>query len=141
MYKRTITYTDYNGNERTEDYYFNLSTSELTKKELTTPGGYGTYLQNVAKSGDITAILEAFNEIIDMSYGQKSDDGKRFVKSFDITDAFKQSPAYDEFIMSLIADPNAASDFINSVIPDVSRFNNQNGTNRELGIIDGGSSK
>lgn len=129
MYKQSITYTDYNGIERTEDFYFNLTAAELTKRELTTPGGWAAKLQAVADSKDVPAIINAFNDIIDMAYGVKSEDGRRFIKSKEITDEFKQTPAYDELIMSFLTDVNAAVEFVNGIVPDVSKYSSASDNN------------
>ena len=74
MFKKTITYLDYNGQERTEDFYFNLSKSEMIMLESTTPGGYVAMLQRIIDSKDNTALMKTFTDLIKMSYGVKSDD-------------------------------------------------------------------
>lgn len=122
MYKKTISYTDFDGNERTEDFYFNLTASELTKRELITPGGWSNQLEKISKSNDPAEIITAFNEIIDMAYGVKSDDGRSFKKSKQITDDFKQTAAYDELMMSFLTDTDSAVEFVNAIIPDVSKY-------------------
>ena len=120
MFKKTITYVDFDGVERTEDFYFNLSKSEVIKLELSYPGGFEKYIDTIVKSNDGAAIMKVFNDIIMMSYGEKSTDGKRFVKSKELSDAFAQTPAYDQIFIELCTDNNAAAAFVNGVMPTLS---------------------
>lgn len=117
MYKKTITYTDYFGVERTEDFYFNLSESELMQLQLSTQKGFYNEMQALVDSHDGPKIMDAFNQIILKAYGEKSDDGRRFIKSPEISKAFTETPAYDKFFMEIIEDPKAASEFINGIVP------------------------
>ena len=118
MLKKTITYTDYNGVERTEDFYFNLSRAELAEMQLMTEGGLAEKIQKISQSNDVPAITKIFKEIILKAYGEKSEDGKRFVKNAEIREAFEQTEAYSELFMAFMTDENAAADFINGLIPD-----------------------
>lgn len=118
MYKKTITYTDYFGVERTEDFYFNLTTSELMKLQLSTQQGFYNEMQTLIDSHDAPKIMDAFNKIIMMAYGEKSEDGRRFVKSPEISKAFTETPAYDKFFMELIEDSKTAAEFINGIAPN-----------------------
>ena len=117
MLKETITYTDYNGVERTEDHYFNLSKAELTEMQLSAHGGYGEMLQKIVDSKDVPAIIKIFKELILKSYGKKSDDGRRFIKSPELSLEFSQTEAFVELYMKLASDPDAAAKFANGVIP------------------------
>lgn len=117
MLKKTITYTDYDGNERTEDFYFNLTKAELMEMELSTEGGLEKKLNKIIASKDSTKIIETFKDIIVRSYGEKSDDGKRFVKNKEIADGFTQTEAYSELFMELASDADKAAEFINGIIP------------------------
>lgn len=117
MLKQTITYTNYNDEEVSEDYYFNLSKAELTQLEITTPGGYGGYLQRIAKEEDIQKIVPEFKEIILMCVGVKSEDGKFFRKSKQIRDDFEASEAYSELFVSLLQDPKKAAEFAAGIVP------------------------
>ena len=117
MLKKTITYTDYNGIERTEDFYFNISKSELTKLEVTTPGGYSGMIKKIVDAQDGGQIMKVFNELITMSYGVKSDDGKRFKKSQELSDEFVQTEAYDQLFMELATDAEKAAAFVSGVLP------------------------
>jgi hypothetical protein len=117
MLKKTITYTDYDGNERTEDFYFNLSKAELLKMELSASGGLEKFCQKIIAEHDNKKMVEFWEELILKAYGEKTLDGKRFMKSQEITDAFTQTEAYSELFMELAGDANKAADFIKGVIP------------------------
>ena len=121
MLKETITYIDYMGEERTEDCYFNLTQSELSKKELLTPGGYAALLQRIIDAKDIPALSANFIEFISDSYGQLSEDGRRFVKKPELTEEFMQTAAYDQLFMKLITDADYATKFINGVMPKANK--------------------
>ena len=116
MLKKTITYDSYDGVTYTEDFYFNLSRAELIKMECGVKGGLTKKLEEIAKSSDPTQIMPVFEDIILKSYGKKSDDGKRFIKSKELSDEFAQSEAYSELMVQLIQDEKAASDFVNGLI-------------------------
>ena len=117
MIKKTISYVDYDGNEREEDFYFNLSKAELTELQLGTSGGLQKMIENIVKTKDIPRIIEIFKKIILASYGEKSPDGRRFVKSKEITDNFTQTEAYSILFMELSTDADKAAEFIAGVIP------------------------
>ncbi|WP_300899401.1 hypothetical protein [Turicimonas muris] len=119
MFKDTVTYEDYNGNMRTETLYFNLSRAEVIQMEMSVNGGLGSFLENIVKSEDMPAIVEQFTKIIKMSYGVKSDDGKRFIKSDEISETFVQSEAFSEFFIKIISDENYAAKFVNGIMPKV----------------------
>lgn len=120
MIKKTMTYIDYNGEERTEDFYFNLSQAELMEMELSTTGGISEMIQNVIKAKDRPAIVKIFKDLVLQSYGEKSPDGKRFMKSKEISNGFAQTEAYSNLFMELATDEKAAADFVNGVVPNVS---------------------
>lgn len=132
MYKKTITYKDYNGDERTEDFYFNLSRAEVTEMELSTEGGLGATIERITKAKDIPAIVGIFKDLILRSYGQKSPDGKRFTKSKELSEEFSQTEAYSELFMELATDSNQASAFINGIMPVDSKM----AMNASLEIVD-----
>lgn len=117
MLKKTITYEDYDGVERTETFYFNLSESELTELELTHPGGFGDYVQRIVDAKDQAVIIKLFKKIIQMSYGVKSEDGRRFIKSEDISKEFMETEAYNKLFMELATDDVAGAEFVNGVMP------------------------
>lgn len=126
MLKKTITYKDYNDIERTEDFYFNLSTAELAEMELTTTGGYGEMLNKIIAAQDTPALIKIFKELILKAYGIKSDDGKRFMKSEELSTAFSQTEAYSVMFMELATDNDAAAKFVNGIIPANTGVTNNN---------------
>ena len=117
MLKKTITYTDYNGTERTEDHYFNLSKAELAEMEMGTAGGLAEMLNRIVAAQDAPAIMKVFKELILKAYGIKSADGKRFIKSEEISTEFVQTEAYSVLFMELITDADAIAAFINGIVP------------------------
>ena len=117
MLKKTVTYVDYNGMERTEDFYFNLSKAEVTEMELSVEGGFSKMLEEIVKSNDNARILELFKEMVLKAYGEKSADGRRFVKSKELAEAFSQTEAYSEIFMELALDEKAAAAFVNGIMP------------------------
>lgn len=117
MLKKRIKYTDYNGEEREEDFYFNLTKAEIIELELSTTGGLKNMIEKITDSKDMPQLIALFKRLIKMSYGEKSPDGKRFIKSDDLSDAFTQTEAYSELFMELATDDTAASDFVNGILP------------------------
>jgi hypothetical protein len=117
MLKKTITYEDFDGNQRTEDFYFNLNRSEMIEMDLSTPGGYEKQVNKIIAEQNHAKLVEYFKEMILKSYGEKDLEGKRFVKSDTISLAFSQTNAYDQLFIELATDANAAADFINGVLP------------------------
>lgn len=119
MIKQTIKYTDYDGNQREEDFYFNLTKAELMEMELSTDGGLQKKIERIVSSQDNKMIVEIFKDIIIKSYGVKSPDGKRFIKNDEVRDEFLQTEAFSELFMQLATDEKAASNFINGVVPKI----------------------
>lgn len=117
MLKKTVTYTDYDGNERTEDFYFNLTKAELTGLFNSINGGLQAYLDQILKSKDAPKIMDAFTKILAASYGVKSLDGRRFSKSDEIFAEFKETEAYSQIFMELCTDSVAGAKFIEGVLP------------------------
>lgn len=117
MFKKRIKYTDYNGNEREEDFYFNLTRTELTEMEFSSAGGLQNYIQKIIDAQNGQEIITVMKDLIFKSYGEKSLDGKYFNKSKDISEAFSHTEAYDILFMELATDDKAASDFVNGIIP------------------------
>lgn len=132
MYKKTITYKDYNDEERTEDFYFNLSRAEVTQMELATEGGLGAMIERITKARDIPAIMDVFKDLILRSYGQKSPDGRRFIKSKALSEEFSQTEAYSNLFMELATNANAASAFVNGIMPS----DQKPAANSSLEIVD-----
>lgn len=121
MLKKTIKYEDYNGVERNEDFYFNLTKAELFQMELGFDGGLEEYIMKIIKAQDVKTIIDLFKKLILQSYGEKSDDGKRFIKINDegvnLANRFAQTEAFSQLYMELATDDNAASEFIKGIIP------------------------
>lgn len=117
MLKKSIKYVDYNGLEREEDFYFNLSKAEITEMELSVDGGLSGMLERIVKAQDVKEIVKVFKEVIFKAYGEKSSDGKRFVKSKELSEAFSQTEAYNELFMELIMDGDKASEFVKALLP------------------------
>lgn len=117
MIKKTITYVDYNGTERSEDFYFNLSKAELMEMEMGTKGGLTEELQRIINAQDTPEIIKVFKGLLLKSYGQKSPDGKRFIKSAELSEEFEQTEAYSQLFMELATDDKKASDFVNGIMP------------------------
>jgi hypothetical protein len=115
--KKRITYEDFNGEEVTEELYFNLSKAELVELELSRPGGMQEHLQKIVESEDGKAIITEFKELILMSYGQRSEDGKRFVKTQAMRDDFASTEAYSQLFFELCTDAEKAAEFVNGIIP------------------------
>lgn len=123
MLTKTITFTDYDGVERTENFMFNLTKAELAELNLTTEGGLQAVIQKIIDSRDIPELTKWFKKIVTMSYGEKSADGRRFVKTPELTEEFLQTEAYSELFVELITDENAAAAFINGIIPKMEKSN------------------
>jgi hypothetical protein len=117
MLKKTITYVDYNDVEHTEDFYFNLSKAELVEMQWSVAGGLSRVLEKIVEETDMVQMSKLFKDIILKSYGEKSADGKRFVKSAEMSEAFEQSEAYSVLLMELLTDEQAAADFVNGLLP------------------------
>lgn len=135
MLKKTIAYTDYNGTNRTEDFYFNLTRTEIAEMEYNTgtSKSFTGLIQEIVDSNDIGKIISIMKELILKSYGVKSDDGRRFIKNDDVREAFEQNPAFDELYMELSTDPNKATEFITGIIPsNLAEKMNVNGSNAVL---------
>lgn len=121
MLTKTIKYTNYDGVEMEEKFYFNISKAELTELQLNTPGGYGAYIERIVAAKDVPTLSQLFKDLILMSYGEKSADGKRFLKrapdGHRLADDFVQTEAYSELYMELVTDDKAAAAFVNGIIP------------------------
>lgn len=117
MLKKNIKYVDYDGNNRAEDFYFNLNKAEVIELQLGTVGGLTKTLEKIVQEKDTSRIIEYFKTIILKAYGEKSADGRRFIKSQELRDAFEQTEAYSELFMELASDAKMAAEFINGVLP------------------------
>lgn len=119
MLKRKIKYIDYNGVEREEDFYFNLTKAEVAEMELSTVGGLVAMFEKISQTQNIPAVAKILKGIIFKAYGEKSDDGKRFIKSQELSEAFAQTEAYSDLFYELVSNPQAMSEFIHAILPTV----------------------
>lgn len=117
MLKKTITYSDLDGNDVTEDFYFNLSKAEIAETELSYDGGLTAHLKRIVEAKNGEQIIGTFKNIIMMSVGRRSEDGKRFIKSDEITQEFMQTNAYSELFMELVTNADASAGFIRAIVP------------------------
>ena len=117
MLKKTVKYTDYNDVEQEETLYFNLSRAELLDMEFETPGGLASHLQMIVESEDSAAIYNMFKKLVIKSYGEKSADGKMFLKSEANTQAFTNSEAFSELLFTLCSDVDEAVTFVDGILP------------------------
>ena len=121
MIKKTVTYTDYNGVDRTENFYFNMSKAEVMEMELSTAGGMAESIQKIVDAKDAPAIIRVFKELVLKAYGVKSDDGRRFMKVKPdgtlYADEFKETEAYSQIFMELATDADKAAEFVNGIMP------------------------
>lgn len=116
MHKETITYNDLNGVQRTEDFYFDLSKPEIVKMQASAKGGYDVQLRSIAAELNGAKIMEFFENFITKSYGEKSEDGRRFMKSEEISRSFMETPAYEVLFEKLVTNDKYAADFVNAVM-------------------------
>lgn len=123
MLKKTITYEDYNGVQRTEDFYFNLTKVECMELEYDTVegGSLSESINTLIEAQDMGTVIKTIKQIVLTAYGVKSPDGKRFIKSAELRDAFEQSPAFEEVYWELVSDAEKAADFISGIVPSAVR--------------------
>lgn len=117
MIKWNITFTDYNDNEVSENFYFNLNKAELSDMQFRVNGAYSQFIERIVNTRDTQTIGEEFKKLILNSYGEKSDDGRRFKKSKELRDSFEQSPAYPVLYMELLSDADKAAKFVRGILP------------------------
>lgn len=117
MLKKTITYKDYNGNERTEDFYFNLSSAEIIEMEMSVSGGFIEYINGIIRKQDGPSIIKNIKEVVLKAYGEKTADGRGFRKSEEISNNFMHTEAYSVLFTELVTNAEAASEFFNAIVP------------------------
>lgn len=117
MIKWPITYTDYNDETHTEDFYFNLSKAELMEMDLEANGAFSSYLKRIVEEKDGKQMAKVFKDIIYKAYGRRSDDGRRFVKSDEYVADFVSCGAYSELFMQLVSDSEACDRFVTGIMP------------------------
>lgn len=122
MLKRTMTTVDFNGVTRVEDFYFNLTESEVLEMEMGTSGGYQQMITNIINSKDVPSLVHIFKTLVLKAYGEKSLDGKYFNKTDihgnPLSIPFSQTQAYSDLFMELATDDKAASEFVNGIMPN-----------------------
>lgn len=117
MLKKTITYEDYDGVIRTEDHYFNLTEAELTLMEMSESGGYQKRLEKIVQAQDVPSLINVIKGLIEYSYGEKSPDGKKFIKNRELFEDFSQTGAYSKLFMELCTDDKKAFQFVVDILP------------------------
>ena len=116
MIKKTVPYTDFDGNQRTEEFWFNLTRAEMAELSLSMDGGYEKYIEQLSKSSNASEAIAVFKEVLLKAYGRKSLDGRKFEKSPEITADFVATQAYSDLYMELVMDPAKAAEFMNGVM-------------------------
>lgn len=117
MLKKTVTYIDFDGNERTEDFFFNLTEQEIAEMELSTEGGLGNFINKAVAAKSQVELIELFKKLILAAYGVKSADGRRFVKNIAVREDFMSTQAFSDIYMELVQDADKASAFFNGIVP------------------------
>lgn len=117
MHKRTIEFTNLDGNQDSEVHYFNLTQTELLELEASYDGGLEDRIKRIVEAEDTRSLIAEFKKLILAAYGVKSEDGKRFIKNEQLREEFTQSPAYDALFMQLATDEKAAADFVQGILP------------------------
>ena len=123
MLKKTVTYTDFNGTERTEDFYFNLTKAEIWEMDMSVKDkehlerSYSDYVRGIMDRMNGKEIMAFFKDLILRAYGEKSEDGKRFIKSEELSTNFSYTEAYSELFIELCTNADAASEFVRGIMP------------------------
>lgn len=117
MLKKTVTYIDFDGNVRTEDFFFNLTEQEIAEMELSTEGGLGNFINKAVAAKSQVELIELFKKLILAAYGVKSADGRRFVKNDAVREDFMSTQAFSDIYMDLVQDADKASEFFNGIVP------------------------
>ena len=117
MIKKTVTYKDFDGNERTEDFYFHLTEQELTEWELSVDGGLSGVLTRIVNSSDNKTMIEIFKSLLVKSYGEKTPDGRGFIKNDTVLNNFIYTQAFSDLYMELATDDKKAAEFVNGIMP------------------------
>lgn len=117
MIKKTVTYEDYNGEMRTETFYFHFTEAEILDMEMSTEGGFAERIQRIIDAKDQSALMKLIKKFVIDAYGVKSPDGKRFIKNDEVKAAFLECPAYSDIFMDMVTDDKLAAEFVNGVVP------------------------
>ena len=119
MIKQTLTYLDFNGESRTEDFYFNLTKAELTEMELGTEGGLIAMMERIIAANSKPEIVAVFKNMVLKAYGEKSPEGRYFRKSDQIREDFASTQAYSDLFMKLASDSTFSAEFVNGIVPEM----------------------
>lgn len=119
MLTKKITYVDFDGIERTDTFYFNLTAAECAELEASGKDGLESYLRRIIASEDMGEILTIIKKVILLAYGEKTPDGRRFIKNQELRDSFAATEAYSQLFMELMSDEKAAADFMNGIAPKI----------------------
>ena len=117
MIKKTVTYEDYNGENRTETFYSHFTEAEILDMEMSTEGGFAERIQRIIDAKDQSALMKLIKKFVIDAYGVKSPDGKRFIKNDEVKAAFLECPAYSDIFMDMVTDDKLAAEFVNGVVP------------------------
>lgn len=132
MLKKTVTYETFDGETVTEDFYFNLTKAELSDRQFSVKGGLSALLEQIIKTNDQTKMYNMFKEIILAAYGEKSADGRKFIKSKEISENFTHTEAYSTIFMELLNDADAAAAFVTGILPKDIQSSAKDGFDAEL---------
>lgn len=133
MFKKTVTYVDYDGVERTEDFFFHLTQAEALKLNFSEQGGLQKTIEKIIAENDQKRIIEIMEKLVLEAYGEKSPDGRRFMKTPEIKAAFAQTEAFSDIFMELATDAEAAAEFVNGITPKVAKLANAAKSGAALG--------
>ena len=137
MYKKNITYVDFNGNERTDPFYFNLSDAEILELQVEYGGNMSQIMGSMLEKGDAKGLLGIITNLIKSSYGEKSNDGRRFMKNQEIRDSFVTTDAYSKLVLELLNDEKEFEKFMSGIIPSERREAlNEVIRKRERGLVE-----
>lgn len=117
MFKQTITYVNFNDEEVSKDFYFHMSKPEFVMLGVGAEA-MDERIKRMVATNDAKAVLDELDSILKLAVGRKSEDGESFVKDQKAWNDFRFSPAYDEFVMHLMIEPNRMVEFINQLIPE-----------------------
>ncbi len=121
MITKKIKYVDFNGTEREEEFLFNINKTEMYKFAKSVPGGMQKFLTDMVVAKDVFGMADMFQEIVLLAYGIKSDDGKRFMKSEEISRSFAESNAFEAFMDEILSNDNMAEQFIKDLLPNLDK--------------------
>jgi hypothetical protein len=125
MFKHNIDYVDFNGTERNEDFYFHLSSVEVTRLEAEIGRDLNTHIKELTANQDMKTLLDFLERILLGAYGRKTSDGKSFIKNKDLRTEFEYSNAYAEIFEQMLTNPDLAKKFGEAVADNGKSKKNQ----------------